>query len=96
MLTLKLRYKKPDGDVSTLIETPVKDEGAAFAKASADFKFASAVAAFGMILRESPHRGSSTYGAAIEWAEDGVGADRSGYRAEFIELVKRAKSLTER
>ena len=92
MLTLKLRYKQPDGDKSALIETPVKDDGGTFAKSSRDFKFASSVAAFGMILRDSPHRGRATYPAVLEWAEDGVGADKSGYRAEFLELVKRAKA----
>ena len=94
LLTLKLRYKQPDGDTSALIETPVKDAGQTFAKASRDFKFASSVAAFGMILRESPHKGRATYGAVLEWAEDGLaGKDRSGYRNEFVELVKRAKGM---
>jgi Ca-activated chloride channel homolog len=92
MLTLKLRYKQPDGDKSALIETPVKDAGGTFAKSSRDFKFASSVAAFGMILRESPHKGRATYPAVLEWAEDGVGEDKSGYRQEFIDLVKRAKA----
>jgi Ca-activated chloride channel family protein len=93
MLTLKLRYKQPDGDTSALIEVPVKDSDAKFAKASPDFKFASAVAAFGMILRDSPHKGSANYGAVLEWAEDGVAKDPSGYRAEFLELVKKAKGI---
>jgi Ca-activated chloride channel family protein len=91
MLTLKLRYKQPDGEKSALVETPVTDQGGTFAKASRDFKFASSVAAFGMILRDSPHKGRATYPAVLEWAEDGVGEDKSGYRQEFIELVKKAK-----
>jgi Ca-activated chloride channel family protein len=91
MLTLKLRYKQPDGDKSALIETPVKDGGGTFAKSSRDLKFASSVAAFGMILRDSPHRGRATYPAVLEWAEDGLGDDKNGYRQEFLELVKRAK-----
>ncbi|MEA2710813.1 MAG: Ca-activated chloride channel [Phycisphaerales bacterium] len=91
MLTLKLRYKQPDGDTSALIETPVKDTGGTFAKSSRDFKFASSVAAFGMILRDSPHKGRATYPAVQEWAEDGVGEDKGGYRQEFLELVKSAK-----
>jgi Ca-activated chloride channel family protein len=93
MLTLKLRYKQPDGDKSTLMEVPVKDEDTTFAKSSGDFKFASAVAAFGMILRDSPHKGTSNYAAVLEWAEDGLGKDVSGYRHEFIDVVKRAHSL---
>jgi Ca-activated chloride channel family protein len=91
MLTLKLRYKQPDGDKSALIETPVTDKGGTFARSSCDFKFASSVAAFGMILRNSPHRGRATYPAVLEWAQDGLGEDKSGYRQEFLELVKKAK-----
>ena len=94
MLTLKLRYKQPDGEKSSLIETPVRDDGVAFGKASTDFKFASAVAAFGMILRESPHKGNASIDAVMEWAEDALGKDASGYRREFMELVKRAKEIT--
>ena len=93
MLTLKLRYKQPDSDSSKLIEVPVRDSDVSFAKASGDFKFASAVAAFGMILRDSPHKGTANYAAVMEWAEDGLGVDASGYRHEFIDLVKRARSI---
>jgi Ca-activated chloride channel family protein len=93
MLTLKLRYKQPDGEKSALMEVPVKDSEESFAKASGDFKFASAVAAFGMILRDSPNKGSANYSAVREWAEDGLGKDASGYRHEFIDLVKRAEGV---
>src|SRR5262249_44300333 len=93
MLILKLRYKQPEADKSDLIEITVKDEGKSYAKASDDFKFASSVAAFGMILRDSPHKGSANLGAVEEWAGEGVGKDASGYRKEFVEMVKRAKSL---
>src|SRR5215467_3459723 len=57
MLTVKLRYKKPDGDKSELMEKPVIDSNAAFASTSPDFKFAAAVAEFGMLLRDSEHKG---------------------------------------
>ena len=53
LLTLKLRYKHPDGDESRLLEFPVTDGGASFGRASADFNFAAAVASFGMLLRDS-------------------------------------------
>jgi Ca-activated chloride channel family protein len=46
-----------------------------------------------MILRDSPHKGNATLGAVAEWAEEGKGRDEAGYRKEFIELVKKAKSL---
>jgi secreted protein with Ig-like and vWFA domain len=93
LLTLKLRYKAPDGDKSTLMEVPVTDDGKSFARASDDFKFVSAVAGFGMLLRESPHKGNATFGAVREWAGEGAGKDPGGYRAAFVTLVKQAQSL---
>jgi Ca-activated chloride channel family protein len=91
--TLKLRYKQPDGDTSKLIELAVKDSGNRYAKASADFKFAAAVASFGMLLRGSQHKGNATFDSVVELATEAKGDDKSGYRAEFIELVKTAKAL---
>ena len=93
MLTVKLRYKKPDGDKSDLVERAVTDDSGDFAKASPDFKFAAAVAEFGMILRDSEHKGNGTFGAVLEWANEGKGADANGYRAGFIELVRKAQAL---
>ncbi len=61
LFTLKIRYKEPDGDKSAKLEFPITDNGEAFAKASDDFKFASAVASFGMLLRNSEFKGSATY-----------------------------------
>ena len=93
MLTVKLRYKKPDGDKSELIERALVDEGKQFPNASPDFKFAAAVAEFGMLLRDSEFKGNGTFGAVREWAEEGKGADTNGYRAGFIELVRKAEAL---
>ena len=93
MLTVKLRFKKPDGDKSELVERSLMDEGKEFANASGDFKFAAAVAEFGMILRESEHKGNGTLGAVLEWAQEGKGNDANGYRAGFIELVRKAQAL---
>jgi Ca-activated chloride channel family protein len=62
-------------------------------KASADFKFAAAVAEFGMLLRDSEHKGSGTFAAVLEWAQQGKGGDTNGYRAGFIELVRKAQAL---
>ena len=69
LLTVKLRYKAPDGDASKLLEFPLTDQGAAFADASGDFKFAAAVAGFGMVLRDSPHKGAATLAEVLHWAE---------------------------
>jgi Ca-activated chloride channel homolog len=93
MLTVKLRYKRPDGGKSELIEHAVVDDGKQFANASADFKFAAAVAEFGMLLRDSEFKGNGTLGAVLEWAQEGKGADRNGYRAGFLELVRKAETI---
>ncbi len=93
LFTIKLRYKKQDGDKSKLLSFPVTDPGTGYDVAPPDFKFAAAVASFGMILRGSPHKGSATFGSVIELAQEGQGRDAHGYRAEFIELVRKARSL---
>ncbi|MGC3967180.1 MAG: VWA domain-containing protein [Pirellulales bacterium] len=96
LFTLKLRYKEPDGTKSKLIETPVKNDVADYGRASNDFKFASAVAGFGMLLRHSKYHGSATFDGVIELAEAGLGRDVGGYRKEFVELVRKAKDLSKR
>jgi len=93
LLTLKLRYKAPDGDVSKKLEFPLTDSGATWEKSSRDFRFAAAVASFGMLLRDSPHKASATWNSTLELAQEGLGADGSGYRAEFVGLVKKARAL---
>jgi Ca-activated chloride channel family protein len=92
-LTLKIRYKDPDGTESKLLSLPLTDREGTFSKASADFRFAASVAEFGMILRDSPYRGKASVGEVIENAQASKGSDRNGYRQEFIGLVQRAKSL---
>jgi Ca-activated chloride channel family protein len=87
---VKLRYKAPEGERSELIEHVVRDE--VVASPSADFRFAAAVAAFGMVLRESEHRGSATIEQVIALAREGLGEDREGYRAEFIRLAEKVKA----
>ncbi|MFM8470411.1 MAG: vWA domain-containing protein [Limisphaerales bacterium] len=93
LLTLKLRYKAPDGDTSKLLEFPLTDSRVPFARASVDFKFASAVAEFGMLLKDSPFKGTATFDSALELAGEGRGDDTHGYRAEFLNLVAKAKEL---
>ena len=93
MLTLKLRYKAPDGDVSKLLEFSLTDSGAAWEKSSHDFRFAAAVASYGMLLRDSPHKGSATWNSVRELAVEGKGEDKAGYRAEFISLLEKAQAL---
>jgi Ca-activated chloride channel family protein len=93
MLNLRIRYKLPDADTSTRMDVPLVDRGQTFARASSDFRFAAAVAEFGMILRNSPFRGNARMDSALEIAEGSRGADRNGYRNEFISLVQKARNL---
>jgi Ca-activated chloride channel family protein len=93
LLTLKLRYKQPDGETSRLLQFPLKDDGKKFGQASEDFKFASSVAAFGMLLRGSQYAGKMTVDAVLEIAQSSKGQDKHGYRAEFLELARAAKRL---
>ncbi|OPZ69346.1 MAG: von Willebrand factor type A domain protein [bacterium ADurb.Bin478] len=95
MMTVKLRYKKPDGDTSDKIELAVTDAGANIAGASADMKFAASIAEVAMLLRDSPHKGSADWKSALELATAGKGADPHGDRAEFIELVRSAEKLAD-
>ncbi|HEV3023866.1 MAG TPA: YfbK domain-containing protein, partial [Pirellulales bacterium] len=94
LLTLRLRYKPPEGEASMKVEFVVRDEGRGYGEASAEFKFAAAVAAYGMLLRQSPHRGNATWDAVVELAQEGLADDPGGYRAEFVELVRKAKALS--
>ncbi len=93
MLTLKLRFKRPEGRRSRLLAFPVRDDGRGFDQASVDFKFASAVAAFGMLLRGSEHAGACTLDDVGDWALAGTDRDPRGYRADFQDLIHRAKRL---
>ena len=93
LLTVALRYKQPDGDKASEFQRTLIDHGRDFGGASADFKFASAVAGFGMLLRESPHRGTITFPAALEIASSAIGPDKSGDRKQFLELVKQADAI---
>ena len=92
LLTVKLRSKRPDGDTSVLEEVPLADRGGAFERASADLRFASAVAAFGMILRGSEEKGAATLPLVAKIAAGALGPDNGGYRAEFLDLVRKAES----
>ncbi len=90
---LKLRHKQPDADVSTLREIPVGDVAKSYDKATEDFQFASSVAAFAMLLKESPYKGTATYALVEELAAGSLTNDPGAYRAEFLQLVKKAKQL---
>ena len=91
-LTVKIRYKPPTGGSSRLLSQPVRREQ----KPSANFRWATAVAGIGMLLRDSEHKGQCTWPAMLELARDGRGPDREGYRSEFIRLAETAEGLKNR
>ena len=93
MMTVKLRYKEPDGEESRLLSVGVVDTNGALSNASENFKFASSVAAFGMLLRDSKYKGDANFDSVLQLARSSVGADLQGYRIEFVRMVERAKSL---
>ena len=88
MLTVKLRYKRPDEDVSKSMQKVVIDN--MNNTTSDNFRFAAAVAEFGMLLRDSDFKQNSSYGQLIELASSAMGKDKEGYRSEFLKLAKSA------
>jgi hypothetical protein len=94
LLTAKLQLHTGGNDAPVaIIQRAVSDTGFNFAAASSDLKFAAAVAEFGMILRDSEYKGNGSLWQVLEWAQQGKGADVNGYRADFIELVRKAQTL---
>src|SRR5262245_1148554 len=93
---VKIRYKLPASDVSTLISTPVGRpvEHARFEDAPNEARFATAVAAFGEILRGARHTGTFTYDDVLRIATAARGDDSFGYRSEFLQLVRAAKTAS--
>ncbi|TRX53714.1 DUF3520 domain-containing protein [Fulvivirga sp. M361] len=96
LMTVKLRYKKPNEDQSSLIVKELKDEGNRLDKTSDNFRWSAAVAAFGMELRDSDYKGSITHKDILELAKNARGEDKEGYRAEFIRLIHSNELLVKR
>ena len=93
LMTVKFRYKKPDEDKSSLIEHPVIDQSISLNKTSDNFRFAAAVAQFGLLLRNSEFKQSSSYDAAWKMAKSALGDDKEGYRSGFLKLIRTAQGL---
>lgn len=94
LMTIKFRYKEPDGDKSKLITVSVLSQEMKLAKTSDNFRFSAAVAEFGMLLRDSKFKGDSDYDQVVELASGAKGEDSEDYRVEFIRLVKLSKDLS--
>lgn len=88
LMTVKFRYKKPDENTSKLIVHALIDNHRAFETTSDNFRWSAAVAAFGMLLRESEYVKTFTYHDVVEMAQNARGVDKEGYRIEFINMVK--------
>lgn len=93
LMTVKLRYKAPDGDKSQLIVQGLKDENIAMEKTSDNFRWSAAVAAFGMQLIGSDYRGEMAYTEILSLARSARGNDQEGYRAEFMRLIRSSQLL---
>ena len=94
MMTVKLRYKLPDEDQSKLTLAVIKDKPKGMDATSDNFRFSMAVAAYGMILRDSEFKGNATYDQVLDWARNAKGKDTEGYRAEFVRLVETTQLLS--
>ena len=93
ILTVKFRYKKPDGQESILLEKNLENKFLAWNQISDDFKFSAAVSCFGMILRESEFKGTASFDQILSLAKESKGKDKNGYRAEFIRIVELSKAI---
>lgn len=93
MLTLEIRYKLPESEENKVMTRGVIDVGRDFEDADPDFKFAAAVAAWGMLLREGERSRFCTIDDVLDWAKEGMAGDEEGYRAEFLEVAERSAKL---
>lgn len=96
LLVVKLRYKQPEGDTSSLLEFPLVDTKKQIKDCDSDFLWAASVAQFGMMLRGSKFQGVSSWDALIETADAVVREGTDPYRAEAVELMRAARKLKER
>jgi Ca-activated chloride channel family protein len=92
-MTVKFRYKQPDGNKSRLLERILTQEPIMLSKTSDNFRFAAAVAEMGLLLRDSKHKADASFDQVIQLAKAARGRDEQGYRAEFVRLVESAGSL---
>lgn len=94
LMTVKVRYKDPNGTESKLIEMPVGND--VTAEPSGDFKFAAAIAELGMIINDSEYKGTSDFDSVISLARDGVGEDKFGFRTEFLHMADLIRYIREK
>ena len=93
LLTVKLRYKSPEGGPSTLMKHPVKNKDTKFSEASKDFIFASSVSAFGMLLKNSEYSGDATFSSVEKWITENKTTQTDESREELLNLVRQVRRL---
>lgn len=93
LMTIKLRYKQPDGNISQLIEKPIVDANIPLKKTSDNFRWSAAVAEFGMLLRDSEFISDATFSHCKKLAESAKGKDANGYRRELIDMIDTMRSI---
>ena len=93
LMTVKLRYKEPDGNTSTKVEIPVKGKVLELKETSETFRFSAAVAEFGLLLRGSEYKKDASLEHVSALAKEARGDDEEGFRSEFLRLVKLAGTL---
>jgi Ca-activated chloride channel family protein len=92
---IKLRHKAPQADKSQLLEWPIAANAAELRNVSRDVRFAAAVAEYGLLLRHSKFAGNASYDHVLATATDAVGPDLSGYRTDFLDLVRKAAAMSD-
>jgi Ca-activated chloride channel family protein len=95
-MTIKLRYKNPDGDKSKLISATLIDKNKKWINTSDNFRWSAAVASFGMLLRESEFSQEANIDSVLKLARNAMGDDDERYRREFIRLVESSRFLASR
>jgi Ca-activated chloride channel family protein len=93
LLTVKVRYKEPEGSASKLLSFPVADADHGLSDTSRDFRFSAAVAGFGLLLRGSEHKGDASFAMVRKLADEAKGDDPHGHRAELVRLIDAASRL---
>jgi Ca-activated chloride channel family protein len=94
LLTVKFRYKKPDGDVSKLMVKTVDNKTISLDKSSDNLRWSAAVATFGMLIKNSDYIEDADFKTVLKWAKSARGKDENGYRIEFIKMVETSQFMS--
>ncbi|HBH07671.1 MAG TPA: hypothetical protein DDX92_13830 [Flavobacteriales bacterium] len=96
ILTVKFRYKKPDGDKSQLIVKTLENSQTNINETSENYRFSAAVAEFGMLLRDSEFKQNASYNQALQMAKGAMSNDEFGYRSELISMIRSCQMMAEK